>query len=107
MSNFENKCYFKKGEVGNWVNYLTPSMIERLEKEIAENKQRTEKIIQLLKSRDIQLDVTPPPTPRDTVRSGESVSHLPHRSENIDQLLPNKVPNDVEGANDVEVADDI
>ncbi|PKI62471.1 hypothetical protein CRG98_017095 [Punica granatum] len=27
----ENRLYFRKGEVGDWVNYLTPEMIERLD----------------------------------------------------------------------------
>ncbi|EOY19629.1 Sulfotransferase 2A, putative [Theobroma cacao] len=36
MPNFENKCYFRNGEVGDWVNHLTPSMVERLEKVIEE-----------------------------------------------------------------------
>lgn len=28
----ENKWFFRKGEVGDWVNYLSPSMVERFEK---------------------------------------------------------------------------
>ncbi|XP_022764692.1 cytosolic sulfotransferase 15-like [Durio zibethinus] len=36
MPNFDNKSYFRKGEVGDWVNHLTPSMVERLEKIIGE-----------------------------------------------------------------------
>ncbi|KAK8549205.1 hypothetical protein V6N13_008882 [Hibiscus sabdariffa] len=31
-----HKDYFRKGEVGDWSNYLTPSMVERLEKLIHE-----------------------------------------------------------------------
>lgn len=27
---FENKALFRKGEVGDWVNYFTPQMVERL-----------------------------------------------------------------------------
>ena len=30
--NFDNKNLFRKGEVGDWVNYLTPIMAERLKK---------------------------------------------------------------------------
>ncbi|XP_074279057.1 cytosolic sulfotransferase 5-like [Silene latifolia] len=33
----ENKWFFRKGEVGDWVNYLTPSMVEKYEK-IMEHK---------------------------------------------------------------------
>ncbi|XP_020202493.1 cytosolic sulfotransferase 15 [Cajanus cajan] len=32
----ENKYYFRKGEVGDWVNYLSPSMAEKLTKVIEE-----------------------------------------------------------------------
>ncbi|GFS33383.1 sulfotransferase 2B [Actinidia rufa] len=35
-SHFENKAFFRKGEVGDWVNYLTPEMVERLDKVIQE-----------------------------------------------------------------------
>ncbi|OWM90060.1 cytosolic sulfotransferase 15-like isoform X1 [Punica granatum] len=28
----ENKTYFRKGEVGDWVNHMTPSMAEKLER---------------------------------------------------------------------------
>ncbi|PSS24374.1 Cytosolic sulfotransferase [Actinidia chinensis var. chinensis] len=35
-SHFENKALFRKGEVGDWVNYLTPEMVERLDKVIQE-----------------------------------------------------------------------
>ncbi|CAO2816104.1 unnamed protein product [Amaranthus hypochondriacus] len=28
----ENKWFFRKGEVGDWVNYLSPSMVEKFEK---------------------------------------------------------------------------
>ncbi|XP_031371366.1 cytosolic sulfotransferase 15-like isoform X1 [Punica granatum] len=28
---YENKTFFRKGEVGDWANYLSPSMVERLE----------------------------------------------------------------------------
>lgn len=28
----ENKSFFRKGEVGDWINYLSPSMIERMDK---------------------------------------------------------------------------
>lgn len=31
ISFIENKGYFMKGEVGGWVNYMTPSMVEKLE----------------------------------------------------------------------------
>ena len=30
IKNFENKHLFRKGEVGDWVNYLSPSMVEQL-----------------------------------------------------------------------------
>ncbi|KAM3378442.1 cytosolic sulfotransferase 15 [Capsicum galapagoense] len=30
ISDYENKDLFRKGETGDWVNYLTPSMFERL-----------------------------------------------------------------------------
>lgn len=34
--NFENKFLFRKGEVGDWSNYLSPSMVEKLSKVIEE-----------------------------------------------------------------------
>ncbi|XP_007028479.2 PREDICTED: cytosolic sulfotransferase 15 [Theobroma cacao] len=37
IKNFENKHLFRKGEVGDWVNYLSPLMVERLSKVIEEN----------------------------------------------------------------------
>ena len=33
---FENKTLFRKGEVGDWVNYLTPRMVEQLAKVVEE-----------------------------------------------------------------------
>ncbi|PRQ57846.1 putative P-loop containing nucleoside triphosphate hydrolase [Rosa chinensis] len=36
MSKFENKVFFRKAEVGDWVNYLTPKMEERMSKVIEE-----------------------------------------------------------------------
>ncbi|KAM4113442.1 hypothetical protein ACJW30_05G220900 [Castanea mollissima] len=33
---FENKNLFRKGEVGDWVNYLTPRMVEQLTKVVEE-----------------------------------------------------------------------
>lgn len=30
ISDYENKDLFRKGEIGDWVNYFTPSMFERL-----------------------------------------------------------------------------
>ncbi|CAA2949343.1 cytosolic sulfotransferase 15-like [Olea europaea subsp. europaea] len=30
IAHFENKNLFRKGEVGDWVNYFSPSMVERL-----------------------------------------------------------------------------
>ena len=30
--NFENKFLFRKGEIGDWVNYLSPSMAQKLTK---------------------------------------------------------------------------
>ncbi|CAI0421602.1 unnamed protein product [Linum tenue] len=30
IMNFENKHLFRKGKVGDWVNYLSPSMVEKL-----------------------------------------------------------------------------
>lgn len=37
MPNFENKSYFRKGEVGDWVNHLSLSMAERVSK-VSEEK---------------------------------------------------------------------
>jgi len=34
--NFENKFFFRKAEVGDWINYLSPSMEEKLSKIIEE-----------------------------------------------------------------------
>lgn len=34
IKNFENKNLFRKAEVGDWVNYLSPKMVERLSKVI-------------------------------------------------------------------------
>ncbi|KAL4301697.1 hypothetical protein GQ457_10G021600 [Hibiscus cannabinus] len=34
---FPRKDYFRKGKVGDWSNYLTPAMVERLEKLIHDN----------------------------------------------------------------------
>ncbi|KAK9912587.1 hypothetical protein M0R45_036445 [Rubus argutus] len=36
IKNFENKNLFRKAEVGDWMNYLTPNMVERLSKVIEE-----------------------------------------------------------------------
>ncbi|KAF9592135.1 hypothetical protein IFM89_012564 [Coptis chinensis] len=33
----ENKNYFRKGEVGDWINYLSPSMVEQLD-QVVEKK---------------------------------------------------------------------
>ncbi|KAK8693841.1 hypothetical protein V6N13_071409 [Hibiscus sabdariffa] len=30
IKNFDNKHLFRKGEIGDWVNYLSPSMVEQL-----------------------------------------------------------------------------
>ncbi|KAL5803650.1 hypothetical protein ACOSQ4_031955 [Xanthoceras sorbifolium] len=35
-SGIENKMFFRKGKVGDWTNYLSPSMSKRLEKVMAE-----------------------------------------------------------------------
>jgi len=32
IKNFENKDLFRKGEVGDWVNYLSPTMVKQLTK---------------------------------------------------------------------------
>lgn len=32
IKNFDNKYLFRKGEVGDWVNYLSPSMVHQLSK---------------------------------------------------------------------------
>ncbi|XWS64910.1 hypothetical protein CRYUN_Cryun05aG0044700 [Craigia yunnanensis] len=32
-----HKTFFRKAEVGDWSNYLTPAIVERLEKLIQEN----------------------------------------------------------------------
>ncbi|KAH7536703.1 hypothetical protein FEM48_Zijuj03G0014500 [Ziziphus jujuba var. spinosa] len=36
MPYFENKSYFRKGEIGDWVNHLSDSMVEKLNKVIHE-----------------------------------------------------------------------
>ncbi|GFS33379.1 sulfotransferase 2B [Actinidia rufa] len=36
IAHFENKTLFRRGEVGDWVNYLTPEMVERLDNIIKE-----------------------------------------------------------------------
>lgn len=36
MPYFENKSYFRKGEVGDWANHLNDSMVEKLNKVIHE-----------------------------------------------------------------------
>ena len=33
---YEKKFFFRKGEIGDWVNYFSPSKIERLSKVIQE-----------------------------------------------------------------------
>ncbi|MED6211755.1 hypothetical protein PIB30_076676 [Stylosanthes scabra] len=35
-SNFENKYLFRKAEIGDWVNYFSPSMVEKLSKILQE-----------------------------------------------------------------------
>ncbi|GMI66579.1 sulfotransferase 2A, ARABIDOPSIS THALIANA SULFOTRANSFERASE 2A [Hibiscus trionum] len=37
IKDFDNKYLFRKGEIGDWVNYLSPSMVEKLSK-IMEDK---------------------------------------------------------------------
>ncbi|KDP40565.1 hypothetical protein JCGZ_24564 [Jatropha curcas] len=37
IMNFENRHLFRKGEIGDWVNYLSPSMVEQL-KQVMEEK---------------------------------------------------------------------
>ncbi|QCD85682.1 desulfoglucosinolate sulfotransferase A/B/C [Vigna unguiculata] len=34
--NFEKKYLFRKGEIGDWVNYFSPAMIEKLSKTMEE-----------------------------------------------------------------------
>ncbi|PON83607.1 Sulfotransferase domain containing protein [Trema orientale] len=34
--NFENKLFFRKGKLGDWVNHLSPSMVERVDKVMKE-----------------------------------------------------------------------
>ncbi|KAF6173542.1 hypothetical protein GIB67_042672 [Kingdonia uniflora] len=34
--NFERKILFRKGDVGDWVNYLTPPMVEMLDRVVEE-----------------------------------------------------------------------
>jgi hypothetical protein len=34
--NFDNKYLFRKGEIGDWTNYLSPSMVDKLSKVIEE-----------------------------------------------------------------------
>lgn len=36
IKNFENKNLFRKAEVGDWMNYLTPNMVEKLSKVVEE-----------------------------------------------------------------------
>ena len=36
MPYFENKSYFRKGEVGDWVNHLSPAMVELVDKLVDE-----------------------------------------------------------------------
>lgn len=36
IKNFENKNLFRKGEVGDWINYLSPKMVEQLSKVMEE-----------------------------------------------------------------------
>lgn len=37
IADFENKTLFRRGEVGDWVNYFTPEMVERLSKIMDQN----------------------------------------------------------------------
>ncbi|CAL5413741.1 unnamed protein product [Camellia sinensis] len=37
-----NSAYFRKGEVGDWANYLTPSMVERMNKLMKEKFSNTD-----------------------------------------------------------------
>ncbi|CAL5377988.1 unnamed protein product [Camellia sinensis] len=36
IRHFENKTFFRRGEVGDWINHFTPEMVERLNKVIEE-----------------------------------------------------------------------
>ncbi|KMT20768.1 hypothetical protein BVRB_1g007350 isoform B [Beta vulgaris subsp. vulgaris] len=45
---FEKKSYFRKGEVGDWTNYFTPAMVERMNKLMEEKLEGTDLSFKLL-----------------------------------------------------------
>ncbi|EOY10476.1 hypothetical protein QUC31_009968 [Theobroma cacao] len=46
-----NTAFFRKGEVGDWSNYLTPSMVERLQKLVQEKLNKSDLTFKYLSSK--------------------------------------------------------